>query len=672
MIYKPCYTPIYTIIFLFLWMGCISPDVNKHKSESDEIKLWEINLRNKTDEVVVKVDSALLHTSDSTIFYQLLLIKAKAKWLVSDLDSAKILLERVFDYCTRHKGQSDIDNMFASAYNLSGNYFSRISAMDTANRCFLHAYVFAVNANNKMVLPDMAINIADSYVHIGRFDMAAFWYWKSISLSDSADLPESQRYPSYSGLAQVYMELRDYVASDSLYDKASFSFKNMRPFEQHIYLNNRGNSYYFRGDYKTALTYFQKSLKLVDSEPNMKFEQNLTYVNLGEIYLLLNQTDSASYYLDKCHDFFVTINNVSALYYIETQLIALALKQNDINLASKRLSESVKPKFVEPNMLHIRNKLLEQYYREKEDFKKAYHYQKENKRIDDSIRNERIKMRSSEVALKYRLDSSLMKKELLIRQQENKMLRLHEWIYLLVFGILFFAAVLGGLFFYRRRKNDKKLWELQTDINRLRLDNVRHRISPHFIFNVLNHEVNRFKDEIDKNNLNILVRLIRRNLELADQMSITLADELDFVDCFLSLEKASLGDDFKFTLEVDEGTDLNSIYVPSMFLFILVENAVKHSLLNKEGKRRLWIRIQRLEDTIEIKLCDNGGGFKRQPTRSGTGTGLKIITQTIQLFNQYNKVPIKMSIHNIEVEDDENGCEVSYSIPKDYTFIIKN
>ena len=80
----------------------------------------------------------------------------------------------------------------------------------------------------------------------------------------------------------------------------------------------------------------------------MAFEVHLSEMNLGETFLLMNQTDSAAFYLAKCEDFFRSIGNISALYYLDTQLIELALKQNNLALARKRLAEAVKPDYVEP------------------------------------------------------------------------------------------------------------------------------------------------------------------------------------------------------------------------------------------------------------------------------------------------------------------------------------
>ena len=124
--------------------------------------------------------------------------------------------------------------------------------------------------------------------------------------------------------------------------------------------------------------------------------------------------------------FFRSIENQTALYYLDTQLIELALKQNNLPLARKRMSEAIQPDYVEPNMQHIRNRYLQHYFEEVGDFKQAYYYQMENQRIDDSTRNERIKMRTAEIDLKYSQDTTLMKQKIFIQQKENEVLALNQ------------------------------------------------------------------------------------------------------------------------------------------------------------------------------------------------------------------------------------------------------
>lgn len=590
---------------------------------------------------------------------------------LSQYDSVKILLDSIQKFYSTPIPGKEIDyDMLSRVNNMYGNFYSRRAIMDSAIVRFRRAYKYSSGLGLSNNLVDISINLADAYVRRGQFDMGAYWYRKSLLLSDSLMIPEEKRFPSYYGLAQVYMELRDYQQCDYFYDLAGRFYDNMMPFEKHIYLNNRGNSYYFRGDYKQALEYFRKIMQLTASYKDMDFERYLTKVNLGEIFLLMNETDSATYYLEDCYSFFKSINHVSALYYIETQLIELALKKGDVHLASEIISKAVKPEFIEPNMLHIRNKYLQHYFEQSGDYKNAYYYQRNNAFIDDSIRNERIKMRSAEIALKYRQDSTLMKKELFIKEKENEVLQLNQWIYILFLSLLFIVSLSIILTIYRKRRSDKKIWGMQADISSLRLENVRNRISPHFIFNVLNREVARYTDDVDKNNLVALSKLIRKNLELTGNLSISLCDELDFVKTYVSIQMQTMGEGFSYDISVDEGIECKEILIPSMLIQIPVENALKHALKTKEGKKRLWIKVFKDYKRIYITVTDNGGGFKKVSSNRGTGTGLKVITQSIQLLNLYNKEPITMKISNVKLDEEETGCEISYSIPVGYSYKI--
>lgn len=307
------------------------------------------------------------------------------------------------------------------------------------------------------------------------------------------------------------------------------------------------------------------------------------------------------------------------------------------------------------------------------DYKHAYHYLKENHRIDDSIRNERVKMRAAEIELKYTQDSTLMKKEISIREKENQVLQLHQLMYGIVGGCFLLIAVVSTVILYRKRQRDREQWRMQNAMTSLRLENVRNRISPHFIFNVLNREMNLHKGDKESQNLIGLTKLIRRNLELTDCLAVSLADELDFVDTYVKLERQSLGSEFEYRLDLAEQLDLQEMKVPSMLLQIPVENAIKHGLRLKEGKRLLLIQVHKLENNqVEIVICDNGGGYRKTSVSYGTGTGMKVITQTIQLLNMYNSRPILMKINNVLIgEEKEMGCEVRFVVPLDYSYQLK-
>ena len=86
------------------------------------------------------------------------------------------------------------------------------------------------------------------------------------------------------------------------------------------------------------------------------------------------------------------------------------------------------------------------------------------------------------------------------------------------------------------------------------MENLRSRISPHFTFNVLGREINQFNgSEEVKNNLMELVKYLRRSLELTEKLSVSLQDELDFVQSYIGLESGRVGEDFTASVVVEEG-----------------------------------------------------------------------------------------------------------------------
>ena len=520
-------------------------------------------------------------TTDSVAYYHYLVLLAKAYMFKSEMDSARLSMNRAEVFCDGAVPSSLINDLYADIYNMRGNVCARQGLADSSVICFQKAFDYRLQGSNRDVLPDISINLADAFVRTGHYDKGAMWYRKSLSYSDSLKIPEEKRFPAYYGLAQVYMELRDFTSCDYYYELPARHYDKMLPFEKHIYLNNRGNSYYFRADYPKALEIFRRSLVLARSYSDMIFEEHLTEMNLGETFLLMNQVISAAYYLNLCGDFFRSIENQTALYYLDTQLIELALKQNDLPLARKRMSEAVQPDYVEPNMQHIRNRYLQHYFEEAGDFRQAYYYQMENQRIDDSTRNERIKMRTAEIDLKYSQDTTLMKQKIFIQKKENEVLALNQTLYIWISVCICVLFLVVFIIVYNKKRHYLLQMRTRTMITALRMENIRNRISPHFIFNILNREMGSYTDE-QAENMRGLVKLMRRNLELTGQFCVTIAEELDFVNTFINLERKALGDNFILSIFIDEAINPDQEILPSMMIQIPVENALKHALKIKK------------------------------------------------------------------------------------------
>ena len=151
---------------------------------------------------------------------------------------------------------------------------------------------------------------------------------------------------------------------------------------------------------------------------------------------------------------------------------------------------------------------------------------------------------------------------------------------------------------------------------------------------------------------------------------MTLADELDFVRTYLELMRRSLGPDFHPDIKLEPDVRPDEVVLPSMLIQIPVENAVKHALKDKKGARRLWITVHKVARGIDIRITDNGGGFRPGSIHRGTGTGLKVIMQTIQILNQKNRETIDVSVQNVDLPDGEVGCCVFFHLPEHYDYTL--
>lgn len=619
--------------------------------------------------VRLKAFQKMEEAKDSLVKYNYLAMTLKTYLITSQLDSAQIVIQQIHDFIERQHSSSQMADLESECFNMKGNIFARVGNMDSAEICFRKAYELRMRGTRIEVVPDILMNLADANNRLGKLDIGAAWYRRALLMCDSLHIASTKKPPIYYGLAQVYVTMRDFEQCDYYYNLAGESYDSMLPYEKYIYLNNRGTSYYYREDYQTAIKYFQKVIDLVEGYADMSFELNLGRLNLGDCYLQLNMVDLAVKYINECQLFFEGMGVSTALYYIDTQKIELALLQKDFQEARRLLSESVVPPGIDPDMVHIRNKYLQQFYEETGNYKRAYHYLQRNNQLDDSIRNERVRMRTADLTLRYQQDSTLIAHRVLLQEQKNKVLVLRrtQFVVFAVAVVSILTAVF--LYLYSKKKRALLLARNHRTVSTLRLENIRNRLSPHFIFNVLNREMAERNVE-GKQELSSLVKLMRRNLELAEQLCVTLAEELDFVKTYINLERRSLGPDFHSELKIEKDVQPEQIRIPSMMIQIPVENAVKHALREKEGERNLWVSVCRRGSGICIKITDNGGGYRPDSRNRGTGTGMKVIMQTIRILNNKNKEAIDVLVHNVSLQSGEMGCEVTFWLPDNYDYRI--
>lgn len=153
---------------------------------------------------------------------------------------------------------------------------------------------------------------------------------------------------------------------------------------------------------------------------------------------------------------------------------------------------------------------------------------------------------------------------------------------------------------------------------------LRAQINPHFLFNALNTIVSlcRTNPEEARNLIIELGEFFRQSMKTARDF-VTIKEELEHVDSYLTLEKARFGRRLAIVKNIDENVLENPI--PAFTLQPLVENAVKHGILSQSNGGTVLISASISENHIVIDIEDDGQGIAsdklKQITLAGYGKG---------------------------------------------------
>ena len=191
---------------------------------------------------------------------------------------------------------------------------------------------------------------------------------------------------------------------------------------------------------------------------------------------------------------------------------------------------------------------------------------------------------------------------------------------------LIVAAVLTGIilrYFYlgQQLRLQEKL-ELQA-----RLDSLRSRIRPHFLFNTLNSIASLIvsRPEAAEQAVEDLSELFRASLQETHRPT-TVADELRLCELYLGIEKLRLGERLQLDWQLDD--DALELLMPSLLLQPLMENAVYHGISQMPRGGTISVSVAVVSGEIQVRISNPVPG---EATRSqGHQIALANIRQRLQ------------------------------------------
>lgn len=191
-----------------------------------------------------------------------------------------------------------------------------------------------------------------------------------------------------------------------------------------------------------------------------------------------------------------------------------------------------------------------------------------------------------------------------------------------------------------------KFLEIQKLLAETQLMALRAQMNPHFVFNCLNSIQECIVTEKYGEAslyLNKFSKLFRSVLNNSSKAMIPLADEIEVLELYLTLEEMRFEKSFQYKILVSEDLETDEILIPSMLLQPFVENALWHGLMHKQEDRQLTISFKKLsEDVFQCVIDDNGIGRKRalelkeeqSKTKRHVSKGMSICKDRIDLLQK--------------------------------------
>lgn len=202
----------------------------------------------------------------------------------------------------------------------------------------------------------------------------------------------------------------------------------------------------------------------------------------------------------------------------------------------------------------------------------------------------------------------------------------------------------------------------QASIRKLEMEALMNQIKPHFLYNTFD-AISSLAISGNNEDVYTLVKALGkfyRSFLHKGKEDITIREELDIVDQYLTIVKYRYGDKFSVSIDYDERT--LDYKIPRLALQPLVENAVNHGIRAKQGPGVITVKTQYFsDDAIQLIVADDGVGMNEdllQQIKRGlsSGVGLKTTINRLNLF--YNT----HSVFDIESKPGE-GTIIRLTIP---------
>ncbi len=219
--------------------------------------------------------------------------------------------------------------------------------------------------------------------------------------------------------------------------------------------------------------------------------------------------------------------------------------------------------------------------------------------------------------------------------------------------LLMFGANLGTKYYFRSRRDQRKLEDLEKQNLEQQLEYLKYQINPHFFMNTLNniHALVDIDPSKAQETIRELSKMMRFVLYEGDKSGVPLTKEFEFIRNYTKLMQLRYSDKVKITIDVPE--EAPDVTIPPLMLISFIENAFKHGI-SYQHDSFIDIKLEISNSASNLLFtCRNSKAEK--PNQEKGGVGLANVKKRLDLL--YDKS------YTLDIKDEPDIYIVELKIP---------
>lgn len=217
--------------------------------------------------------------------------------------------------------------------------------------------------------------------------------------------------------------------------------------------------------------------------------------------------------------------------------------------------------------------------------------------------------------------------------------------------------------------------EEQQNIQKAEMKALQAQITPHFLYNTFDTIIWLAEEEKTDEVVKItkaFSEFLRISLSRGHEW-ITIAQELDHIKNYLTIQKIRYADILNYEIEADE--EILNYKIIKLVLQPLVENAIYHGIKNKRGRGHLKVSANFTDDkksSIMFTVTDDGAGFTQERLAQvndeleNATLDAEKLTSVYGLYNVNKKLKLYYGkeTEGLVIQSEHNkGSKISFVIP---------